>query len=125
MPQLPTFLFLNLLALTGAISSTLKQTRDDLSHPPLTVATAQQELGPLLSKNTSLYFPNSPEFANITDRWSPNTNSDYAVAVIPATAQDVAATVSLLIHTSHARSRLTEGIEGQICRYLQHPAASC
>ena len=56
-------------------------------------STLQLELGPLLSKNASIYFPNSAQFANLTQRWSAAVDASFAVVVVPGIAKDVAATV--------------------------------
>lgn len=55
----------------------------------------QQELGRRLSDDTRIYFPFNSEFANYTERWSESVAPDIAVVVVPATAQDVATTVSI------------------------------
>ena len=55
----------------------------------------QQELGRRLSDDTKIYFPFNSEFANYTERWSEADAPDIAVVVVPATAQDVATTVSI------------------------------
>ncbi|KAL8669581.1 MAG: hypothetical protein Q9168_005836 [Polycauliona sp. 1 TL-2023] len=52
-----------------------------------------QELRGQLSKQSSVYFPSSPQFGNLTDRWSDFSEGDIAVAVEPATTEDVAAIV--------------------------------
>lgn len=53
----------------------------------------QQQLGPLLSKGASLYFPGSSQYENFTDRWSKFAKPTIAVVVEPANTQDVATTV--------------------------------
>ena len=55
----------------------------------------RQELGRRLSDDTKIYFPFNSEFANYTERWSEAVAPDIAVVVVPATAQDVATTVSI------------------------------
>ena len=55
----------------------------------------QQELRRRLSDDSEIYFPSNSEFANYTERWSEAVAPDIAVVVVPATAQDVATTVSI------------------------------
>ncbi|KAL8998301.1 MAG: hypothetical protein Q9169_002615 [Polycauliona sp. 2 TL-2023] len=52
-----------------------------------------QELRDQLSSEAAIHFPNSPQFGNLTDRWSDFSEGDTAVVVEPATTEDVAATV--------------------------------
>lgn len=86
---------LDLVPLIAAIPSFIGHTRsDNFTRLPPSVSTYQQELGPRLSKNATLYFPNSPGYINDTERWAANTKSNFSVVVVPGTAQDVAATVS-------------------------------
>lgn len=85
---------LDLVPLIAAIPSFIGHTRsDNFTRLPPSVSTYQQELGPRLSKNATLYFPNSPGYINDTERWAANTKSNFSVVVVPGTAQDVAATV--------------------------------
>ena len=60
------------------------------------VSSVQQDLGPLLSKGATLYFPGTPQFANATSRWSAYAEPQIAVVVEPATADDVSTTVRSL-----------------------------
>lgn len=53
----------------------------------------QKDLGPLLSKGASLYFPGTSQFDNATSRWSAYAEPQIAVVVEPANANDVATTV--------------------------------
>lgn len=60
------------------------------------ISVVQSQLGPRLSKNAALYFPNSPNFANLTERWSLSTKSDFAIVIVPSVDRDVAVTVRLI-----------------------------
>ncbi|KAI4127298.1 MAG: hypothetical protein LQ338_003258 [Usnochroma carphineum] len=82
-----------LLLLRSAGANALTPRADALAV--VTNAQVQQLLGPQLSQNASIYFPSSPQFANLTDRWSTFTQGDIALVVEPATTQDVAAAVKL------------------------------
>ena len=53
-----------------------------------------QELSSYLSPRASIYFPNSTQYANTTERYSTLAEPDLAVVVSPATDQDVAESVS-------------------------------
>ena len=53
----------------------------------------QSELGPKLCKGSSIYFPSSPEFADLTERWSVRAEGDILVVVVPACDNDVALAV--------------------------------
>ena len=55
----------------------------------------QQELGAHLSKNASIYFPDDPQFAESTMRWSAAASPDFKIVVVPGTEHDVAETVCL------------------------------
>ncbi len=76
-----------------ALPQVMRQTPIDFSPLPPSKSTVQLELGPRLSKGASLYFPNSSDFADYTERWSTSTESDFAVVVVPAMNRDVAETV--------------------------------
>lgn len=60
-------------------------------------ASVQQDLGRLLSKGATLYFPGSPQFANATSRWSAYAEPKIAVVVEATTAEDVSTTVRFFI----------------------------
>ena len=76
-----------------AVPATLKKTVAEFTPLWPRSSTVQLELGPLLSKNASIYFPNSAQFANLTQRWSAAVDASFAVVVVPGIAEDVAATV--------------------------------
>ena len=57
------------------------------------VANIQSQLGPLLSKGATLYFPGTPQFENATSRWSAYAEPNVAIVVQPAADEDVATTV--------------------------------
>ena len=77
-----------------AVPATLKPTVAEFTPLSPRASTVQLELGPLLSKNASIYFPNSAQFTNLTQRWSAAADPNFAVVVVPGIAKDVAATVS-------------------------------
>ena len=77
-----------------ALPATLKPIVAEFTPLSPRSSTVQLELGPLLSKNASIYFPNSAQFANLTERWSAAVDPNFAVVVVPGVAEDVAATVS-------------------------------
>ncbi|KAL8990450.1 MAG: hypothetical protein Q9177_000900 [Variospora cf. flavescens] len=54
----------------------------------------QRQLGPLLARGASIYFPGSPKFQIASSRWSSFEAPNIAVVVEPANARDVATTVS-------------------------------
>lgn len=88
------FAILQLLAcFVTAIPNALKRYPSDSSPASPSVSTVQLELGPSLSKGASIYFPNSPDFGILTERWSTAADPDFAVVVVPAVANDVAVTV--------------------------------
>ncbi|KAI4173931.1 MAG: hypothetical protein LQ343_002699 [Gyalolechia ehrenbergii] len=58
-------------------------------------ADVQQLFGSQLSKNAAVFFPNSPQFGNLTDRWSPFTEGDTAVVIEPACTEDIVVAVKL------------------------------
>ena len=76
-----------------AVPATLRTTVAEFTPLWPRSSTVQLELGPLLSKNASIYFPNSAHFANLTQRWSAAVDVNFAVVVVPGIAEDVAATV--------------------------------
>ena len=53
----------------------------------------QRQLGPLLARGASIYFPGSPQFQNASSRWSSFGAPNIAVVVEPGNARDVATTV--------------------------------
>lgn len=77
-----------------ALPATLKPIVTEFTPLSPRTSTVQLELGPLLSKNASIYFPNSAQFANLTQRWSAAVDPNFALVVVPGVAKDVAATVS-------------------------------
>ena len=81
------------LTIAVAVPATLKPTFTEFTPLSPRSSTVQLELGPLLSKNASIYFPNSAQFANLTQRWSAAVDPSFAVVVVPGIAKDVAATV--------------------------------
>ena len=76
-----------------AVPATLRKTIADFTPLWPRSSTLELELGPLLSKNASIYFPNSAQFANLTQRWSAAVDATFSVVVVPGIAKDVAATV--------------------------------
>ncbi len=76
-----------------AVPATLNPTVAEFTPLSPRSSTVQLELGPLLSENASIYFPNSAQFANLTQRWSAAVDPNFAVVVVPGIAKDVAATV--------------------------------
>lgn len=65
--------------------------------PPLTLAAVHRDLGPLLSHQASIYFPNSPGFTNLTARWSVYQAPNIAIVVEARTVDDVAAAVGVFL----------------------------
>lgn len=59
------------------------------------ISSIQSQLGPLLSKGATLYFPGTSDFGNATSRWSAYAEPNVAVVVEPAADKDVTTTVSL------------------------------
>ena len=91
----PAILALSIpLTIAVALPATLKPTVAEFTPLSPRSSTVQLELGPLLSKNASIYFPNSAQFANLTQRWSAGIDPNFALVVVPGIAEDVAATVS-------------------------------
>lgn len=88
---------LNLISIIAAIPSFIRHTRSDgFTLLPPSISTIQQELGPQLSQNASIYFPGSPGYMNDTERWATNTESNFSVVIVPGIDADVAATVHFL-----------------------------
>lgn len=86
---------LNLVPILVAIPSPIGYTpSDNFTHLSPNISTIQQELGRHLSKGASIYFPGSSSYINDTERWAPNTESNFSLVVVPAIDRDVAATVS-------------------------------
>ena len=86
---------LSLIPIITAIPSFIGHTRSDsFTRLSPNISTVQQELGRRLSKNASIYFPGSPGYISDTERWAPNTESNFSLVVVPAIDRDVAATVS-------------------------------
>ena len=81
--------------LSAPVPSTLKRfPLDDQSCSiSASISVFQSQLGPRLSKHAALYFPDGPEYANLTERWSLSAKSDFAVVMVPGVDNDVAATV--------------------------------
>ena len=77
-----------------AIPVVFQRSPTNASSLPPSKSIIQLGLGPRLSSEASIYFPNSPEFADYTERWSASTMSDFAVVVVPAIDRDVAETGS-------------------------------
>ncbi|KAI4285447.1 MAG: hypothetical protein L6R38_000611 [Xanthoria sp. 2 TBL-2021] len=89
-------------AMLGALSFHISVTASDLVLPgadagqnsaEITQGRFNRELRHQLSKNASIHFTSSPQFGNLTDRWSDFSQGDIAVVVEPATTRDVAAAV--------------------------------
>ena len=81
------------LALTATFANAFATSPMDFTPNPLSVSQVQLELGHQLSKNATLYFPNSPEYANLTMRWSSSQTPQFAVVLVPGNGEDVAVTV--------------------------------
>lgn len=79
--------------LATSIPHLLKRVPADVTSLSPSVSTVQGELGPLLSKNASIYFPNNPNFAVATERWSAAIDASFIVVVVPGVEKDVATTV--------------------------------
>ena len=91
----PAILALSIpLTIAIALPATLKPIVAEFTPLSPRSSTVQLELGPFLSKNASIYFPNSAQFANLTQRWSAAVDPNFAIVVVPGVAEDVAATVS-------------------------------
>lgn len=85
---------LNLVRIIVATPSPIGHTlSDNFTHLSPSISTIQQELGHHLSQHASIYFPGSPSYINDTERWAPNTESNFYLVVVPAIDRDVAATV--------------------------------
>lgn len=59
----------------------------------LSVLQVQQELGTLVSFNTTIFGPGDVRFANATERYSTHAVPDIEVVVVPATEDDVSTIV--------------------------------
>ena len=81
--------------IAAPVPFTLKRfpSADQSSSISTSVSLVQGQLGPRLSKHAALYFPNSPKYANLTERFSLSAKSDFAVVMVPGVENDVAATV--------------------------------
>ena len=81
--------------LAEQIPFALKRLPSDDQSPSVssTIFLVQSQLGPRLSNHATLYFPTSANYANLTERWSLSTKSDFAVVMVPGVDNDVAATV--------------------------------
>lgn len=80
----------------------------ELTALPFTpsVSKIQADLGSKLCKETSLYFPSSPEVGKYTERWSTEAEGDILVVVIPGCQKDVATVVRWTIMLSAMRHTL-------------------
>ncbi|KAL8688133.1 MAG: hypothetical protein Q9218_005877 [Villophora microphyllina] len=78
---------------TQALASLTKRTPDGWGYGTACTASVQQGLGQQLSPGASIVLPGSQTFADANVRWSPAEHPDFAIVVVPATDQDVAATV--------------------------------
>lgn len=95
-PCLPA-IFLGVLApFTVALPYIFTHIVDDFTPLVPRAADVQRQLGPLLSKDASLYFPGNSQYENSTDRWSAYAKPTIAVVLEPGSSQDVATTVWLL-----------------------------
>ena len=97
-------------------------TRLPLNDQSLSVSSSislvQSQLGPCLSKNATLYFPNSPNYPNLTERWSLSSKSDFAVVLVPGVDNDVAATVRPTWPGEELGADIRES--GSICEQVQY-----
>ncbi|KAL9614728.1 MAG: hypothetical protein Q9167_000797 [Letrouitia subvulpina] len=75
---------------TLGLTAPLELTKRD-STP--SVFNIQNSLGPKLCTGGSIYFPSSPEFADLTERWSTATEGDILVVVVAVCEKDVATAV--------------------------------
>ena len=82
-----------LCPLTRALPLALRKPVENMTPTALTQAQIVYELGPMLSRQASIYFPGSLDFANATDRWNAYAAPDIRVVVEPGSDDDVAATV--------------------------------
>lgn len=70
--------------------------RDSISPQHLSIAEIQRELGPQLSKGSTIFGPKNPNFANATHRYSLLAPPEVQVVVIPAQESDVSKIVGVL-----------------------------
>ncbi len=88
------------LAIATAIPEVFKTVSTDVTPLSPSVSTVQLELGPCLSRNASIYFPNNPKFANATARWSASVDPNFIVVMVPGVENDVAVTVWICIEVA-------------------------
>ena len=114
---LSTLLFSLLAKTLFALPYIFQRAVDDTTALAPDVSSVQKDLGPLLSKGATLYFPGTPQFANATSRWSAYAEPQIAVVVEPATAEDVSTTVrSLANEPSDDRYFLADFLtKGRVC----------
>jgi hypothetical protein len=67
-----------------------------------------------LSRTAEVYYPGSSGFANITTRWSVLEEPKVNVVIVPGTENDVAETVSFLIHPMPNPSLKESDLENMI-----------
>lgn len=92
-----SILLFNLLAESlFALPYIFQRAVNDTTALAPSVSSVQQDLGRLLSKGATLYFPGSLQFANATSRWSAYAEPQIAVVVEPTTAEDVSTTVRVV-----------------------------
>lgn len=90
-------ILLGLLApFTVALPYIFTRAVDDFTSLVPRAADVQRQLGPLLSKGASLYFPGNSQYENLTDRWSAYAKPTIAIVLEPGNSQDVATTVWIL-----------------------------
>jgi len=85
------------LALATTIPAIVKRIPTDVTQLSPSVSTVQLELGPRLSNNASIYFPNNSNFAAANKRWSAAVDPTFIVVVVPSVDNNVAATVGSTI----------------------------
>lgn len=81
---------LAIIAPTLGLTTPFELTKRD-STP--SVSKIQNSIGPKLCTGGSIYFPSSPEFADLTERWSAATEGDILVVVVAVCEEDVATAV--------------------------------
>ena len=86
-------------------------------------AITHKELGPQLSKGASIYFPDNSQFTNLTERWSTFTTPKYALVVVPAVGEDVAAAVCTILTASSIP--VDRVLPGQIRQQVQTSFSCC
>ena len=119
---LAAFIVLLPLTLAIAVPPALKRTPSDYTPLSPSPSTVQKELGSCLSKKASLYFPNSPNFHNYTQRWSAAVDPEFAVVVVPAVDEDVSCTVS---HTLSLGRQSLLSLSGEIRQQTQRAFPHC